>query len=550
MAAEQELLIHGGSIHTVSHGDAEAILAHGEQIAAVGSLAELRQMSSPTAATFNLQGRTLVPAFVDAHNHYSHAALGRARAIQCWGAPIGDVTSVDDLLARLRADPGSGWLRGFGLTDEQLGRLPTREELDAAAPERPVFLMHWSLHEAVVNTAALEIAGIGRETPDPPGGLIVRGPDGAPTGHLVEAAMALAERHAWSDIDAEVLLEAASARLRLGIGALGDTSTSPAAERAYIEAAGRLPIEIGMLFIGRDGILAPPLDRLEGPGAGERAPHVHATHIKLWLDGGRSEGPFSEGRHGAEAASSRRFAPYSDSDLADILARARRAGLSVAMHAITSPGVEQALRAIEGALRAHPESDDPLYRIEHATSLTEDQIRRMSSVGAWAVIQPQMLQLAGMALRAIADDPAAAWWFRYRDMADAGVRLAASSDYPCFVGLSQYESPLFGMQTAVTRATADGGTHRPDQALTAAESLRASTLGAAGALGLDHRLGSVEPGKDASFAILNADPLASSVDWNDLRVDRLMLRGVWRYESGDAGGGHHPGPPAAAPPSG
>ena len=532
MTAIEELLIHGGTIHTVSHGAAEAVLVRGERIAAIGPLAELRQRSSPSVAAFNLQGRTLIPAFVDAHNHYSHAALGRARSIQCWGAPLGDVTSIDDVLARLRDDPGSGWLRGYGLTDEQLGRVPTREELDAAAPERPVFLLHWSLHEAVVNSAALEIAGIGRETPDPPGGLIVRGSDGVPTGHLIEAAMALVERHAWSDIDADVLIEAAAARLRLGIGAIGDTATSPAAERAYIEAAGRLPIEVGMLFIGRDGILAPPLDRLEGPGAGERAPRVHATHIKLWLDGGRSEGPFSEGRDAAEAASGRRFAAYSDSDLADILVRARRAGLPVAMHAITSPGVEQALRAIEATLRAHPESD-PSYRIEHVTSVTDEQIRRMSSLGVWAVIQPQMLQLAGIALRAIADEPAASWWFRYRDMADAGVRLAGSSDYPCFVGLPQYESPLFGMQTAVTRATADGGTHRPDQALTAAEALRAATLGAAGALGFDHRMGSIETGKDASFAVLNADPLASSVDWNTLRVDRLMLRGAWQYGSDD-----------------
>jgi predicted amidohydrolase YtcJ len=520
-----DLLVHGGTIHTVADGDVDGVLVQAGRVLAVGDVGELAHRFGRPRDTFDLEGGTLTPAFVDAHNHYSHAALGRARAVQCWGAPLGDVANVDELLRRLQADRDSGWLLGFGLTDEQMGRLPSLPELDEAVPGRPVFLMHWTLHEAVVNSMALDMAGIGRSTADPQGGKIIRDERGEATGHLVESAIAVVERLAWSDVDAEVLLEAAPGRLAWGIASLGDTSTSPRAEMAYVDAAGRLPLEIGMLFVGKDGILAPPLDRLEGPGAGPRRDHVHATHLKLWLDGARTEFVYE---HGMGGTFHRRYAMYSDGDLMEILQRAARIGLPVAMHAITMPATEQALTAIEAVLRAYPQSD-PSYRIEHATCLTDDQIRRMASLGVWAVIQPQLLQLAGLPLQNV-NGETARLWFRYRDMLDAGVRLAGSSDYPCFFALARYESPLFGMETAVQRNTLLGTTYGADQALTPEEYLRIATVGAAGALGMDDRLGSIEPGKDATLVVLSHDPLGPGLDWEGLRVERTMVRGEWLYE--------------------
>lgn len=525
-------LIHGGIIHTITHGDVEGVLVREGRILATGAAPELIRQHGRPSAVFDLNGQTMVPGFVDAHNHYSHAALGRARSVQCWGPPLGDVTTVDDLLQHLRDDRGTGWLRGFGLTDEQMRRLPTRWELDEAVPDRPVFLLHWSLHEAVANSPALEAAGIGRNSPDPPGGLIGRDERGEPNGHLVETAIAPVERLAWSQIDADLLLEAAPGRLELGIVAVGDTATSPKAEAAYIDTAGRLPLDVGMLFIGNDGILAPPLDRLEGPGAGPRADHLRATHLKLWLDGARTEGPFSQEHH-TSGGLIRRYAAYSDQDLAYILERAGRINLPVAMHVMTVPAVEQALTAIERALRAWPQSN-PMYRIEHATCATDDQISRMASTGVWVVIQPQMLQLAGVSLFNV-EDESAGWWFRYRDMLDAGVRLAGSSDYPCFFAVPGYESPLKGLETAVQRNTLVGRPYRADQALTPEEYLRIATLGAAGALGLDDHLGSIEPGKNASFVVLNHDPLSFGTDWKTLAVERTMVRGEWLYERESVG---------------
>jgi len=527
MDERETMLIRGGTIHTISNGDVDAVLVREGRILATGVAADLVSRYGPPTSTCDLGGRTLVPGFVDAHNHYSHAALGRARSVQCWCQPIGDVKTVDDLLQRLRNDEGSGWLRGFGLTDEQMGGLPTRRQLDEAVPDRPVYLMHWSLHEAVVNSMALEMAGISPTTPDPPGGRFGRDERGDLNGHLVETAMAPPERLAWTEIDSDLLVEAAAGRLELGIVAIGDTATSPRAEAAYIGAAGRLPLDVGMLFIGGDGLLAPPLDRLDGSGAGNRAEHVHATHLKLWLDGARTEGPFSKEYFGTGGLI-RRYAAYTDEEVIDILFRAQRIGLPVAMHALTVPAAEQALKAIEAVLRAHPQSD-PMYRIEHATCVSDEQVRRMASLGVWVTIQPQMMQLAGISVRDV-NDESANFWFRYRDMLDAGVRLAGSSDYPCYFAVPSYESPLKGLETAVTRGTLDGLTCRPDQALEPEEYLRLATLGAAGAIGLADRLGSIEAGKDATAVVLNQDPLGPGVNWEELRVERTMVRGEWLYE--------------------
>src|SRR4030095_10158769 len=171
---------------------AEAIVIEGDRIAAVGDAALLARY--PDAAVVALHGRTLAPGFIDAHHHLCLAALHPR-----W-ADLADAADPDALRAALRAqaaaEPDADWVRGVGWSDLATGFAPTRRDLDALGERRPVIAVHYSYHQCVVSSAGLDALGIGRSTPDPPGGVIERGPDGEPTGLLVERAWS--EAHARS----------------------------------------------------------------------------------------------------------------------------------------------------------------------------------------------------------------------------------------------------------------------------------------------------------------------------------------------------------------
>ena len=176
---------------------AEAVAVAGSRIAAVGSNADIRRLASASASTIDCQGRTLLPGFNDAHIHLP----GLARRLQDLDCSPQRAPSVPDLqlLIRRRTEslPSGGWVRGFGYDDLRLSqrRHPDRQDLDAVAPNNPVWLQHRSGHASVLNSLALEAAGIHRETPDPPGGIIEREPaTGEPTGVLIDCESLLRQR--------------------------------------------------------------------------------------------------------------------------------------------------------------------------------------------------------------------------------------------------------------------------------------------------------------------------------------------------------------------
>jgi predicted amidohydrolase YtcJ len=505
----------GGPILTMDL-PAEVVVVDGDRIVAAGPRDLLDLF--PGAEVRDLGGRTLAPGLIDAHNHLSIAALHPR-----W-RDVGTVHDRDALVAAIRtqaqAEPEAEWVRCFGWNEAGTGFAPTRHDLDAAGVDRPVVVAHYSLHQAVVSSAALDVLGIGRHTPDPPGGEIARGPDGEPTGRLVERAWSDAHArslHAFADPDrwAEHIAARARQLHRHGITAVHDAACSPEAERVLRAAAtaGTLPVSVLMLPHAAAILSNDPGARLDGPVTGEGDEWCRVGPIKLFADGGIAIAldvsvggvPFRYG--------------ITMDDVGTRARAARERGFGLAIHAIGNVGVDRALAAFEEARRpGRRGSGECLLRLEHAGVTGPEQWVRLASVGAIAVVQPGFVEHVGRESGGVTFD--AHHWLAFAGLAEAGVVLAGSSDDPCAP-----VPPLWGAHRGATRTTGDGLVLERDQSVPFADWLRAYTKGAAIAGGQEHERGSLTPGMRADLVVLDLDgPEGGTVEETWVAGERVYAR--------------------------
>jgi hypothetical protein len=472
----------------------------------VGGSDEILWLREDEYDLVDLGGRTVVPGFVDPHNHFSVGALEGFWA-DCRGAT--GVPELQRALAQAAArTPAGEWVRGVGYDHAALPgrRHPTREDLDAAVADRPALLMHYSHHQAVANSRALAEAGIARGTPDPPGGEMARDKAGEPTGLLFERAMSGVERRSregWEGRFVEVARAAALRYAELGITAVQDAAVSPAMARRYAQAraAGALAIHVGEIRVGSSGWFDPPDDA--GPGA----------PLKLFADGGyRCAMRLGERLTG--------FLFYDRDALAARFVAAWRSGRDVVCHAIGNRGVETAVGAIEDALAREP-AGRGRARLDHAMFLTRELIARLVDLGVWVVVQPSFIWDRPGAF------PAPDLLLRpFATARDAGLRQAFSSDFPC-----GQNAPLLGIQAAVTRRGRQGEASGLEEAVPVEAALRAYTLDAARAAGLEAERGSLVAGKRADFLVLSANPLECPAEAiGAIQVEETWVGGerLWR----------------------
>jgi predicted amidohydrolase YtcJ len=462
------------------------------RIAAVGDRTLLQ--GYPNASIQHLDARTLVPGFIDAHNHLSVAALH-----PLW-ADVSAVGDLDGLRAALREqaarEPAARWIRGAGWNEANGGLLLDRHDLDALGFDRPVLVAHYTLHQCAVNSAGLDALGIGRETVDPPGGLIVREAGGVPSGLLIERAWSAAHARsvaAYHDPERWAQLFAARAQqlLREGITCIHDAACSPSAEAVYrrMAQAGSLPISVLMMPHAEALLSRVDAKRLDGPLSGEGDELLRVGAVKLFADGGVAPAmEVSIGGHRGEPLGIA-FPGLTE----DVLCAVQR-GFRVAVHAIGNIGLRNALAAFKRAARVCGDADHR-FRVEHACLAEPGQIVEMADLGGVGVVQPGFVHHVGQAVEGVPFDDAV--WLAFGDMARAGIRLAASSDDPC-----AFYEPRLTSALGVTRRTRSGGVLGPEQALGYEEWLRAYTAGAAYAGGQEHERGSITPGKRADLVVL------------------------------------------------
>jgi predicted amidohydrolase YtcJ len=536
-----DLVLTGGHVHTVDDArpSAEAVAVRGDRIAAVGSAVDVAGWIGPRTRVVDLTGRLLVPGFQDAHIHPIEAGVERA---QC---DVRESHGRDAVLATIRAyaksHPGLEWIVGSGwsMADFPHGT-PRREDLDAAVPDRPAYLPNRDGHSVWVNSRALELAGIDRDTPDPDHGRIERDPDGSASGSLHEGAAALVE-HLLPEVGDDDFLDGlrvAQAYLHsLGITAWQDAIVEPRNQATYVRAAeaGWLTARVeAALWWDRERGLD-QVDELIARSRGGTRGTFRPDSVKLMADGvletftGAMLDPYLDADG---LPTDRRGIAFIEPDLlATAVTRIDAAGLQPHFHAIGDRAVRSCLDAVAAARAANGLTDTRPH-IAHIQVIHPDDIARFAALGVaanaqplWACHESQMDELTIPFL----GPERAAWQYPFRSLLRAGAWLAMGSDWSV-----SSSNPLEEIEVAVTRVWPDSRGRRepflPEERLTLAESIRAFTLGSARVNHLDDT-GSIAAGKLADLAVIDRDLFAPDAGpIADARVVLTLVGGAVVFE--------------------
>jgi hypothetical protein len=519
-----DLVFHGGVLLTQNPARpvASALAVRDGRIVAVGRDDDVLPLAGPGTRRVHLEGRTLVPGFNDAHAHIWKIGHLLTTMVDLRREP-----SLASIAARLQAEaarrPLGAWLLGRGWNEARLaeGRAPTRRDLDAALPDRPVVLTRTCGHIYACNSRALEAAGIAPGTSAPAGGVIERDAAGEPTGLLHENAMGLvnAVMPSPSRDDYAAMIEAALRhQLSLGITSTNDAGVDEALLDTYrwMDAAELLPSRVNVMIRG----VVEGATRLSALRS-QLSPHLRIDTVKFLADGGLSGATAALSvpyRH----ADTKGVLRFDDAELLALCRPAHEAGFRIAIHAIGDVAIEQVVGVYErlgpGPMR---------HRIEHLGLPSSDHLRRAARLGVIVAPQSVFLHELGRNFIAYLPDNLLDRAYPIRAMLDAGLTVALSSDAPV-VG---NDDPLLGMAAAITRRTAEGETIAPGQAITAGEALHACTMGGAIASGDDANRGSLAPGKWADLAVLSGNPVAvPSEELPAMRVEQTWLGGNLVFE--------------------
>ncbi len=505
-----DLVLRGGKIVTMNpkQPQAEAIAIVGRRIARVGSDREIEEMIGPNTRVIELRGRLVVPGFIESHGHL--LGLGQSRLI----LDLRGTRSAEEVAERVarkarEAKPGE-WILGRGWDQNEWPRkdFPTHEVLDRVAPRHPVYLTRVDGHAAWVNRRALELAGITRETADPPGGRLIRDARGRPTGVLIDRAMNLVARlipPRSREENKRALLLAIEECLRSGITSFHDAGASREAIELYKELLreGALRLRLYVMISGRDeALLREYVER--GPEIGLGEHHLTIRAIKLVADGALGSRGAALLEPYADEPTQSGLLLLSEEEIYQIARRALASGFQVNTHAIGDRANRVVLNAYERAFREFPNVRDPRFRIEHAQILDEADIPRFARLGVIASMQAihatsDMPWVPARLGEARAREGAYVW----RKLLQSGARIANGSDAPV-----EPLNPLLGFYAAITRQDERGnppGGWFPDQRMTREEALRSFTLDAAYAAFEEHLKGSLEPGKLADLVVLSKD---------------------------------------------
>ncbi|MYN29935.1 amidohydrolase [Duganella levis] len=474
------------------------------RIIAVGSEQETAA-ALPRAEHIDVQGKTLLPGLIDAHGHVFE--LGEiASGVELYSPTSlnGAVKAVADFA---RSHPKNAWIIGFGWNQEiwKLGRFPTAAELDVVVRDRPVLLHRVDGHAIWVNTKALEMAGVTRETPDPSGGKIERDVSGKPTGVLVDAAMELVNKVVPlpTPAEARATLDVALASLaKVGLTSVHDAGIKVVQDDIYRDYAdhGKLTTRVYAMI----GDTTSDFDELSKDGPLKSyANDVYAlAAVKLYSDGALGSRGAALLAPYSDMPSTKGLLFYPDAEMRAKMNKAMKAGYQVNIHAIGDAGNHQILDAYAQLIPQY-KNVELRHRIEHAQVVTPEDIPRFKQLGIIPSMQPtHATSDQNMAEQRVGHERikgAYAW----RTFLDQGSKIACGSDFPI-----ESPNPFEGLHAAVTRqnnANVPVGGWYKNQAMTLTEAFRCFTLDAAWAAHQENVIGSLEKGKWADFILIDRD---------------------------------------------
>jgi predicted amidohydrolase YtcJ len=513
-----DLVLHSGKIVTVNANFdiAEALAIYNGKIVAVGRNQEVRALAGARTKVIDLHGSTVIPGLIDSHNHPTSQALYLFRPNLAGVKSIGEIAKI--IQEKVQQSAPGEWITNSGIwvvADIKEKRNPTRFDLDPVSPSNPVFLNHG--HMGVVNTAAMKILGISKETPDPPGGTIDRDPKtGELTGRLYNSAadpvsavlpqlthdqLMVVQRASFKDLAADGITSVRSA---------GFIHDGPGALRALIDLhnRGELPLRVSVMIV-----LDPnqPKERLEeflktAPAAsGLGDDMLRIWGVKMFADGGsysaylRGEYPNRPGYHGEPASTPANFSTA--------VRLCNKYGWRVGIHALGDAAIDVVLDAYDSADKDSPISGKR-WAIEHAYMLHPEQIERIKRLGL--VIHPQTRHLYALHRDFLANygKEYADMIHPYRTLINNDIRIAGGRDSPYLKPTDAF----LDLWVDVTRKTSEGEVVGADQKLTREEALRFHTIWAAYSTFEENVKGSLEPGKFADLLILSSDYLTVPED--------------------------------------
>ncbi|HYO77378.1 MAG TPA: amidohydrolase, partial [Thermoanaerobaculia bacterium] len=490
-----DVILYNGNFVTIDadRPRAQALAIWGDRISAVGTNAEVRAMAGRNTKLVDIGGRTVVPGFIDAHSH--PAVSGRLHLRQV-DADLRSISAIQAAIRERAANTPKGeWVLAFKYDDTKTseGRFLTREDLDAATREHPVYVEHRGGHSAYVNSLALERAGIKEDTPDPAGGVYVR-QDGRLTGRILETGLAafgkvIPDKYTRDDYREGVKL-ISKMLAKTGVTSVHDAYGDPDDLRAYQDAreAGELLTRIYCL-IGYSAI-----DRFIAAGVrtGLGDEWVRVGAMKATCDGSISERTARLSQPYVGRPNDFGIIVKDFDELYPLAKKAHDAGWQLGIHANGDVGIDITMRGYERLQKESPRRD-PRFRIEHCTIINDDLVRRIAALGVIPNPFSTYVYFHGEKMREYGAERLNSM-FAVRSFLDAGVRVTQTSDYPP----GPFE-PMMALQSSVTRTDMRGTVWGPKQKITVEEALRVGTLHGAYASFEETQKGSLTPGKLADL---------------------------------------------------
>lgn len=530
-----DLVFIDGKVITVDARDtiASGVAVRGNRIIAVGDVEAYR---GPETQVIDLNGRALLPGFIDAHSHVEGMADVESHLINIQAPPLQDGAAIIAKLKEAQAKlPPGAWLIGQGTYNQVM---PSRAEIDAAFPDNPVRLI-WSAHDSLINHKAAQVMGMTKDFPDPPPGFsgryerlangevaIVRD---APAPWPKTAAFT------YPELKEGVRWILDDFYLKRGVTTVSDMS-SPQTYRAYqdLRAEGRLPTRVRINYVLRDLKF---FDTLKATGihTGLGDDFVRVGAIKILEDGvwGTTAATYHEHWDGSGTT----YTPnntggtaFNQDELTQTIVAAHTTGWQVQVHANGDRAQDIVLNAIEAAKAADPRPD-ARFRIEHFGHFlvqdperTEERLARMERAGVLA--SPQIAFLWRLTDENIKEPGVT--FFALKTLIDRGFHPAGGVDT---IGTQNFATyPMFSIARAVNRDTKYGQTVQPEEAISVMDGIRMFTIWSAEANFMEKELGTIEVGKLADFVVLAQDPLtAPKAKLADIPVDMTVLDGKVVY---------------------
>jgi len=548
---DADTVLVGGNIITMGakNSRAEAVAIKDSKFLWVGSTEDVKEAIGKKTKVRDLEGMTVVPGFIEAHNHTLEFGLTLS------GIALASVRSIDEILnlVRKRVDhqKEGTWIVGAGFNQNKLRekRLPTRWDLDKVAPNHPVSLKHTSCHVMVVNSRALALAGITKDTPDPEGGEIDKAKGtGEPTGVLIEfPAMKFIEdiipKPSYEDL-IEALKKANQSLLSEGITSATDAGVGtnggvPRQIAAYQEAVERGVLKVRHnLAIWSNALidynyLDEELQNIEGKllGMGIRSglgnENLRIGPLKFVPDGALSTGTaVTYEPYGVDPENQSTGVFVIDPEkLMKFASIAHSLGWQLAIHGIGDRALDASINAIDKALQGKFIKDSR-HRIEHCVMVTPQMIDKIKHLGILVIVQPGFIWEIGENYISQLGPERAAKTKPFRTLLDNNILMAFSSDRPVIDG-----APLLGIHAAVNEKTMNGHDYAPMEKISVEEALRCYTINGAYTTFEENIKGSIEVGKLADLVILAEDLTRVAPERvKDIRVMATMVGGEYVYE--------------------